>query len=238
MNGRDRARAALAGDSAVAFAPLAWARLPAFVNAAGPGEFWLDPGLTQRLLTDAGDVCAADALAVPALPGLRSGAPPTPVGNSAEIAGLAEVAATVRVIGRLAGTGAVGLIAELPTLGQLAGLLPGAAGEDAEDALCDLARACLEAGADAVTVRGEDQPGVAATAGAVSGVAGYYGAPVLAVDAEHGWAPGGRPRVGLLGAAGRWPELAHGVILTSGDITGWWTPADVRAVLGQRREAG
>lgn len=238
MNARDRARAALAGGSAVAFAPLAWARLPAFVNAAGAGEFWLDPGLTQRLLTDAGDVCTADALTVPVLPGLRSGTPPAPVRESAEVAALAEVTAAVRVIGRLAGTGAAGLVAEMPTLAQLARLLPGAAAEDAEDALCDLARACLEAGADALTVRGDDQPGVAGTAGAVQGVAGYYGAPVLAVAGERGWAPGGGPPVGLLGPAGHWPELAHGIVLTSGDITGWWTPAEARALLAQRGEAG
>lgn len=237
MSGRDRARAALAGGSAVAFAPLAWARLPSFVHAAGPGEFWLDPGRTQRLLADAGDICGADAVAVPVLPGLRTGSPPAPAGDSAEIATLPEVTATVQVIGRLAGAGAVGLIAELPTLGQLAGLLPGAAGEDTEDALCDLARACLEAGADAVTVRGDDQPDVAGTAGAVSGVAGYYGAPVLAVAGERGWALGSGPRVGLLGPAGSWPELAHGIVLTTGDITGWWTPAEVRALLAQRGEA-
>ncbi len=238
MNGRDRTRAVLAGSEDVVFAPLAWSRLPGFVHATAAGEFWLDPGLTQRLLTDAGDVCAADALAVPLLPCLRSDGAAAPVGTSDEVAGLPGVLATTALIGRLAAAGTVGQIAELPTLGQLAGLVAGAGPEDTEDALSDLARACLEAGADAVAVRGTDHSDVAGTVDAVSALADYYGAQALGVDGERGWASRESVPVGLLGPAGEWPELARGLILTSGDITGWWTPAEVRAVLGRRGEAG
>ena len=241
MNGRDRTRAVLAGTGDVAFAPLAWSRLPEFVHASVPGEFWLDTGVTQRLLTDAGDVCAADALAVPLLPGLRAGAataPAGPVGNSDEVAGLPEVLATTALIGRLAAAGTTGQIAELPTLGQLAGLLPGAAAEDTEDALSDLARACLEAGADAIAVRGADHSDVASTVDAVAALADYYGAPALGVDGQRGWAARESVPVGLLGQTGDWPALARGLILTGGDITSWWTPAKTRAVLRQRGEAG
>jgi hypothetical protein len=238
LNGRDRTRAVLAGGEDVVFAPLAWSRLPQFVHASVPGQFWLDPGVTQRLLTDAGDVCAADALAVPLLPSLRSDAAAAPVGASDEVAGLPDVLATTRLISRLAAAGTVGQIAELPTLGQLAGLLPGAVAEDTEDALSDLARACLEAGADAVAVRGTDHSDVASTVDAVSALAGYYGAATLGVDGERGWAARASVAVGLLGSAGAWPELARGLILTGGDITNWWTPAEARAVLRQRGEAG
>lgn len=237
MNGRDRTRAVLAGGEDVVFAPLAWSRLPEFVHASVTGEFWLDVGVTQRLLADAGDVCAADALAVPLLPRLRSRAAAAPIGHSAEVAGLPDVRAATRLIGQLAAVGAVGQIAELPTLGQLAELLPEAAAEDTEDALSDLGRAGLEAGADAVAVRGTDRSDVGRTVDAIAPLADFYGAPALGVDGEQGWAAGGRFPVGLLGPAGDWPQLARGLILTNGDITGWWTPAEVRAVLRKRGEA-
>ena len=227
----------LAGGEDVVFAPLAWSSLPAFVRAPVRGDFWREPSLAQRLLGDAADICAADALAVPVLPGLRSGAATGPVAASDEIAGLPDVVAAVELISRLAAAGSTGQVAELPTLGELAALVPGAAAEDAEDALSDLTRACLEAGADAVAVRGGSHPDVAGTVAAVADLASYYGAPALGVDGGQGWAAAGGIQVGLLGPSGQWPDLAHGIVLTSGDITGWWTPAEARAVLGRRGEA-
>jgi len=237
LNGRDRTRAVLAGGEQVAFAPLAWSRLPEFVHAPATGEFWLDVRLTQRMMTDAGHVCAADALTVPLLPSQR-----LPAGVSAltsppdEVAGLPDVLAAISLVGRLAATGAVGQIAELPTLGQLAELLPAAAAEDTEDALSDLARAGLEAGADAVAVRGTDGADVRRTVDAIASLAAFYGAPALGVDGERCWAAGDSCPVGLLGPAGDWPPLARGLVLTSGDITQWWNPAEVRALLRERGE--
>jgi len=131
---------------------------------------------------------------------------------------------------------AAGQIAELPTLGQLAALLPAAAAEDTEDALSDLARAGLEAGADAVAVRGTDSADVRRTVDAVASLAAFYGAPALGVDGERCWAAGDSCPVGLLGRAGDWPPLARGLVLTSGDITQWWNPAEVRALLRERGE--
>ena len=226
----------LAGGKDVVFAPLAWSRLPEFVRTPAPGEFWLDTAVTQRMLGDAGDVCAADALAVPLVPCLRSHGGAAPIGHPDEIAGLPDVLAAIRLIGRLAAVGAVGQIAELPTLGELAALLPEAVTEDTEDALSDLVRAGLEAGGDAVAVRGTDHADVRRTVDVVAPLAGFYGAPVLGLDGARGWVADNGFPVGMLGPAGDWPRLARGLILTRGDITGWWTPSQVRAVLRGRGE--
>lgn len=244
VTGADRLRGALSGADLVAFAPLAWARLPGFLHATLAGEFWLDVAVTQRLLGDAAGVCAADACVVPVLP--RRPARPGPPGRLGPPAGIAadeiatqpEVAATTALLGRLAGAGAVGLVADLPLLADLARLLPGAAREDVEDALADLARAALEAGAQAVSVRGAPGRDVAATVEAVAPLADFYGAPALGVDGERGWAADDRCPVGVLGRDGRWPDLARGVVLTAGDVTEWWTAGQVRALLRERQEAG
>jgi len=293
---RGRLRAALCGHAVVAFAPLAWARLPEFLHLARTSAFWLDVGTTQRLLGDAAVVCTADACLVPLLPRLRSpeassvgaspaasaaspasassvgaspaasaaspasassvGASPaasaaspasasssacaaSPVGTD-EIAALPEVTAAVSLLGRLASVGRTGLIAELPPLAELGSLLPDAAPEDLEDALADLVRAGVEAGAEAVVIRGADgqyadRQDVGRTVDAIAPLADFYGAKVLGVDAERGWAADNCCPVGLLGPDGRWPDLARGVVLTAGDVTDWWTPHDMRAVLRERQ---
>ena len=242
--GPDRMRGALSGADLVAFAPLAWARLPGFLHVALAGAFWLDVGTTQRLLGDAAGVCAADACVVPLLPRLPSCGGAVPPGgadaprDAGEFAARPEVAATTALLRRLADTAGVGLVAELPPLASLSGLLPGAAPEDVEDALTDLARAGLEAGAQAVCVRGAAGPDVAATVEAIAPLADFYGASTLGVDGERGWAAGDVCPVGVLGRDGRWPELTRGVVLTAGDVTEWWTPHDVRALLRERRDAG
>jgi hypothetical protein len=237
VTGADRLRGALSGADLVAFAPLAWARLPGFLHATLAGEFWLDVAVTQRLLGDAAGVCAADACVVPVLPRPARLGPPAGIAAD-EIATQPEVAATTALLGGLAGAGAVGLVAELPLLADLARLLPGAAREDLEDALADLARAGLEAGAQAVSVRGGPGRDVAATVEAVAPLADFYGAPALGVDGGRGWAADGRCPVGVLGRDGGWPDLARGVVLTAGDVTEWWTAGQVRALLRERQEAG
>jgi hypothetical protein len=244
VTGADRLGAALGGADVVAFAPLAWAGLPEFLHVEGSGAFWLDAATAQRLLGDAAGVCAADACVVPMLPRPPAAARPRPDGASApdEIAGLPEVAATTALLRRLAAVGAVGLVADLPPLADLARMLPGAAREDLEDALTDLARAGLEAGAHAVCVRGAPDAGVADTVDAIAPLADYYAAAALGVEGARGWAAGGRCQVGVLGSDGRWPDLACGVVLTAADVTECWTPQQVRALLREpaaaRRLAG
>lgn len=238
MTGRERTRTALSGGEGVAFGPLIWSGLPKFVHARSDDAFWLDVGTCQRMLSDAGSICVADALTVPLLPHLRSPGAAEPLACGAdEVPQLAEVDAAVELLGRLAAVGAMGLIAELPKLGDLTRLLPGAAAEDIEDALSDLTRAALEAGADAVAVRGAGAD-VDRSVDAIAPLARFYRAPVLGIDGQRGWADGVQCQIGLLGPDGSWPELARGLVLTSGDVTEWWTPDDMRAVLRRRGEVG
>jgi hypothetical protein len=242
-----RLRAALSGGDVVAFAPLAWARLPEFLHVTRTTEFWLEAGPMQRLLGDAASVCAADACVVSLLPRLRypedpgTPAPPGPVPAPAatpraadEIVALPDVTAAVGLLRRLADAGQTGLVAELPPLAGLATLIADPVTEDVEDALTDLVRAGLEAGAQAIVIRGTDGQDVARTVGAIAPLADFYGAKALGIDAGRGWAADNCCPVGLLGRDGEWPTLARGVVLTAGDVTDWWTPHDMRAVLRER----
>jgi hypothetical protein len=238
VTGRDRFRAALSGADLVAFAPLAWTRLPEFLHVAGGGAFWLDVATTQRLLGDAVSVCTADACVVPMLPRPRSPDGSPPPGDASEVAGRPEVTAAATLLRRLADAGGPGLLAELPPLAGLAGMLPGAAPEDVEDALTDLARAGLEAGAQALCVRGAPGGDAAATVDTIAPLAGFYGAPALGTDGERGWVAGDGCQVGVLRRDGRWPDLARGVVLTAGDVTQWWTAREVRALPRERQGAG
>lgn len=256
MSARARFETALGGGDCVAFAPLAWSKLPAFVRTPAPEEFWLDVGATQRMLGDAAGICRSDAITVPLLacPGAvaaqAAGAAAGAVAATAaagagaarmpascgEIVRTEEVAAAAVVLERLRAVGEPGLAAELPTLGELAGLFPDEDDEDREDALNDLVRTSVEAGAQAVVLRARTGEDLRRSLEAIAPLATYYGATVLGVGAGRATSYPERCEVGLLERDGTWPELGRGVILSAGDLTKWWTPDDLRGVLAGRRE--
>lgn len=233
MSGRSRTQAALSGGDGVVFAPLLWAALPAFVHATAPGEFWLDADATHRMLTDASQVCASEAVLAPIWPG---GPSRDQVGHPDDVVALAGVRAAVDIIGRIAAVGDIGSMAVLPLLSDLGVLFPNAPVEDLEDCLTDLTRAALEGGADAVVVRGSSEQ-VSATLDAVSGLAAFYGSAALGVAEGHGWAAAEACPVAVLSRDGGWPAPARGIVLTAGDLTEWWTPDDVRDVVRSRGAA-
>ena len=207
MNGRDRTGSALSGGDCTAFAPLVWTRLPEFVRASTNAAFWLEVGTAQRLLVDGGSVCAADALVVPLLPQTYASIGLAVLDCRADaVIKLPDVAAAVALVGRLAAVGGVGLIVEVPGLVGLGGLLPEAPEEDVEDALSDMVRAGLEAGADAVAVRGQPEGDVGHTVDAVLSLAEFYGAQVIGIDGGRGWSGSGLCAVSLLGRDGAWPD--------------------------------
>jgi hypothetical protein len=230
LSGRSRTQAALSGEDDVGFAPLLWAELPAFVQATAPGEFWLDAGATHRMLTDASGVCASEAVLIPIWPG---GPSRDQVGHPDDVVALPGVGAAVDIISRIAAVGDIGSMAVLPLLSELAGLFPNAPVEDLEDCLTDLTRAALEGGADAVVVRGSGE-GVSATVDAVSGLAAFYGTAALGAGGGIGWAAAEVCPVAVLGRDGGWPAVRRGIVLTAGDLTEWWTPDEVRAVVRSR----
>ena len=233
MSGRSRTQAALCGGDDVVFAPLLWAALPAFVHATAEAKFWLDAAATHRMLMDASQVCASEAVLVPIWPG---GPGRDQVGHPDDVVALAAVGAAVDIIGRIAAVGDIGSVAMLPMLSELAGLFPNAPVEDLEDCLTDLTRAALEGGADAVVVRGASEQ-VGDTLDAVSGLAAFYGSVALGVAADHGWAAADACPVAVLSRDSGWPSASRGIVLTAGDLTEWWTPDDVRAVVRSRGAA-
>jgi hypothetical protein len=238
LTGPAQLGAALKGADCVAFAPLVWSRLPEFVRSPSGAEFWRDLGATQRMLGDATRVCHADAITVPLLPRLGSGVGRSAAATCSEFAGLAEVAAAAALLDRLHAIGEAGLVAQLPTLADLARLFPEEADEDREDALNDLVRIGLEAGAQVVVVRASNDGELSGSLEAVAPLATYYCSTLLGVDGQRASAFNDSCQVAVLDRGGRWPELSSGVVLTVGDLTEWWTPDDLRTVLSGRADGG
>ena len=224
--GRERFAAALGGDG-VAFAPYVWERLPEFVHQPA-ADWWRDGTIARRLLVDAASLAGADAMVVDAcgeaLRAVAAGGPGIDVLDG--FADTDEARSAFALVGVLVASAPFAVVARLPDLETLARSLGGGepGGEEvAEDALSDLARGCLEAGADALLVMGPDAATVGAAAARVAGVARYYGRPLLAVaDGAHGWVEGREAvEVRVLGDDGAWPSLSAGVVLTEDVSTSW-----------------
>lgn len=235
MTGRERFAAALRGEG-VAFAPYVWERLPDFVHQPAEG-WWRDGTTARRLLLDAASLAGADAMVVgaagDALRAVAAGG--TGVDVLDDFARTTEVGSAFGLVEVLSASAPFAAVAWLPDLEALERTLgdgdPEAA-EIAEDALSDLARGFLEAGADALLVMGPDAEAVRAAAGRVAGVAQYYRRPLLAVAASEGWVEGREDvEVRVLGDDGAWPSVSAGVVVT-GDVSAAWD-ADRLAAVGR-----
>jgi hypothetical protein len=220
LTGRDRFAEAL-GGRAVAWAPLLWERLADLVRQPTP-HWWRDATLAQRLLADAAGVARADALFVVAR---AEGCGPAALES---VADSEDVRAGCELVERLRGSAPFAVIAALPGPERLRREFEVDDPEDAEDALADLARAFLEAGADAVAVIGAD---AGEGARRVSSVAAFYGRPVLAIAPDEAWFEAGSDApVAMVPAAGAWPPLSAGLIVTAGDASALWDADRLHAV--------
>jgi hypothetical protein len=140
----------------------------------------------------------------------------------------------VAIVSRLAAVDGLGVIAEIPGLEVLGGLLEGASRDDVEDATSDLIRAALESSADAVCVRTAPGGSLERELDSVTALVEFYGATALAVNDRRGLSGNSRCTVAVLGNNGEWPTLDKGIVLTGGDVSRWWTPDDVRRILSGR----
>ena len=109
-----------------------------------------------------------------------------------------------------------------------------------EDAFADFVSSYLEAGADAVAVTGAEALEVTAGVDRALRLVELFGRRVLAVCAGDGdvkaWDQRGDP-LGVISPEGDWPEVASGVVITSGDVSARWDAARLRAV-GTARPVG
>jgi hypothetical protein len=225
VTGRARFEAALAGQ-AVAWAPLVWERLPELVRQPA-AAWWRDPTIAQRLLADAAGIAGADALFVLAAPGERRG------GDDAldALADGDDARAVRDLVARLRASAPFAVVAALPDTATLLRDFAASDEDVAEDALADLARGLLDAGADALAVVGED---VRESARRVAGIGAFYGRPVLAVEPGEAWfASGSEAPVALVEGAGGWP--AAGLAITAGDASVRWDADALRAAGEARR---
>lgn len=232
MTGRERFRLALDGR-AIAFAPIAWERLDELVHQPDSG-WWRWPSTAQRLIADVAALARADAVVVlaaaQAADAVRaSGA----TGDDAldELAHAADVRSGFELVARLQGSESFAVIAGLPDVAWLQERFDAAEPEAAEDALSDLARGYLDAGADALAVIGTDTDPVRAAAGRAAAAGDYYGRPVLAVAGGEAWIEsGGTTPVAILSDAGDWPALEAGLVLTPGDVSAHWNTARLHSI--------
>jgi len=220
VSGRARFAAALAGG-AVAWAPLVWERLPELALQPA-ADWWRDATVARRLLLDVAAVADADALFVVAVPGVRGG------GDEAldALASGSDAGAVCSLLERLAASAPFATIALVPDADVLARDFGAEDVECAEDALADLVRAVLEAGADAVALSGD---AAAASADRVAGIASYYGRPVLVLDAAPRFAAGSDAPVVVVGDDGAAPAgFSAGLAVTAGDVSARWDAAALR----------
>lgn len=240
--GRERFQEALAGR-ATAFAPLAWRQVPRLVRQPTEG-WWREGRRGQRLLDDVAALADADALFVcaaeEAVTALEASGRR---GDDAldELAATAEARDGNELIACLVQASPYAVIAALPTVADLADRLGSSDLEAAEDALSDLARGALEAGADALAVRGADLEAIRAAVEHAAGMGGYYGRPTLGIcataDRLEAWVEG-RPEVGVVALtdADDWPALAAGVVVTAEDVSVAWEASRLH-VAARRRAA-
>ena len=237
LTGRERFAAALGGDG-VAFAPYIWERLPEFVHQPA-ADWWRDANTARRRLLPTPPRSPARTRWSSTRAATPCGRPPP--GAAASTSSTASPRPRRRATrsrswkcstlrcrsGRWRGC----RISTCSSV-SLGGRDP-EAGEAAEDALSDLARACLEARADALLVMGSDAEAVRVSAARVAGVAEYYGRPLLVAAGQDAWVEGrDGAEVCVLGDDGAWPPLQAGVVLTE-DVSGRWD-ADRLAEVGRR----
>jgi hypothetical protein len=238
LSGRERFLAAAAGE-ALAFAPLLWDDVAELVHQPAPG-WWKDPAAALRILDDAAAVAGADAVVVRALDAALAELEAAGVHGDDALDGLAAsepARQALELIERLTRSGPRAVVAALPDAAALRRRLRAADPDVADDAFSDLARACLEAGADALAVVGADAQAVEQAGERAGALGRFFGRPVLAavLDGPEGWVEG-RPDVpvGFLAADGAWPAQRVGIVLTPGDVSGRWDADALRAIGGAR----
>jgi hypothetical protein len=238
LSGRDRFHAAAAGEG-LAFAPLLWDEVAELVHQPAPA-WWRDPTAATRILADAAAVAGADALIVRAVEAAAAELAAEGAQGDDALDGLAASDLTrqaLELVGRLARSGSLAVVAALPDLGSLQRTLGATDPDVADDAFSDLARASLEAGADALAVTGAGADAVARAGERAGALGAFFGRPVLcaALGAPEGWIEG-RPGVpvGFLAEDGTWPAQQAGIVLTPGDVSGRWDVDALRAIGGAR----
>ncbi len=224
MTGRERFAHALAGQG-VAWAPLLWDGLPELVRQPA-AEWWADPTVAQRLLADAAGIAGADALFVVA----QTGGSGLAALESAADSG--AVRAACELVARLRQSAPFAVIAAVPDAERLQRDFAVDDPDAADDALTDLARAFLEAGADAVAAIGPD---AAAGARRLASLGTFFGRPVLAIAPDGAaFTAGSDAPVALLAADGAWPRLDAGLVVTAQDVSAAWDADRLRAVAEAR----
>jgi hypothetical protein len=238
LTGRERFQRALEGAD-VAFAPLLWERLPELVRQDTP-RWWQEAVRGRSLILDAAGIAAADAMFVAAADEAAATVAAEARGSGAleTIVEHPEIRAGFELLTAMRDTVPFAVIAALPDAVALARRFDAAEPDDAEDALSELARESLSAGADALAVLGDDAGDVRDSALRVAGIGRFFGRPVLGLCATaagmDGWAEGAAGAVAALAPDGAWPALRAGVVITPGDVSGRWDADTLRTIAGSR----
>jgi hypothetical protein len=218
------------------FVPYGWSQLPSFLQLTAPTRWWSDPDYCQRALTEFGAVCRAEALMIPLLDEHGVEGLATQVGDAEDpveaIAGSDIAAQILALLAQMASVGRFGVVALLPTSAALSAAVGEIESEDAEDALCNLARSALGAGAAAVAVRGEVDDDVAVTVSAVAPVADYFGTVAIGITPARSWVHDGSVELAVVAVGQPWPTAA--LTVTYDDLSTAGSAADTHHWASER----
>lgn len=208
MNGRDAWNRVVASDGAAGFTAVAWDRLPEFLNSRAPERWWLVPSFCVRVLSEFAALSRLDLIQIPAV---RNSSEPR-----ATVAG-PDSAAAVECISQLTVIGTRATMAVVPSIDVLRAASPGMAAEDVEDELRDLVSELLNAGADAICVKGNDAMALAETIEGLGRIVRHFGRVLVGVALDS--AVSGTDNLDVFGVRIGDPWPTTGLVMATGDLS-------------------
>ncbi len=198
----------MSGDGSGAFTALAWERLPEFLNSRAPEQWWLDPSFCVRVLSEFAALCRLDCVQIPAVRGSS--------GPRSGVSGADSDAAT-ECIAQLTAIGRTATMAVVPAVDILQALAPGVAVEDIEDDLRDLVSELLNAGADAICVRGDDESALGETLEGLDRILRHFGRVLVGISSETAVSTTAGLAVTGVQIGDPWPST--GLVMTISDLS-------------------
>ena len=195
MNGRDAWNRVVASDGAAGFTAVAWDRLPEFLNSRAPERWWLVPSFCVRVLSEFAALSRLDLIQIPAV---RNSSEPR-----ATVAG-PDSAAAVECISQLTVIGTRATMAVVPSI-------------DVEDELRDLVSELLNAGADAICVKGNDAMALAETIEGLGRIVRHFGRVLVGVALDS--AVSGTDNLDVFGVRIGDPWPTTGLVMATGDLS-------------------
>ena len=208
MSGREILDWAQSSDGPALFTALAWERLPEFLNSRVPGDWWLDASVSVRLLSEFAALSHLDVIQVPAVRDMR---------EPRETVAGRDSAAAIECVSQLVVIGTRVTMAVVPPVAVLRAASPGIKPEDVEDDLRDLVSDLLNAGAEAICVRGDDAQAVGDTVDGLTRLVRHFGRALVGLSGALAVSATESLDVFAFAIGDAWP--VSGLAMATGDLS-------------------